>query len=176
MSINFLILSTQTFSSRAIHWHSINIYAEHISGKNPRGHHLQLQFSTSRLHYSCRALVNCKNFDFFGLQQMLQWFDNQKNGFKLSTRWALLTLVGVTTAVRDMGTQRDCIASVSVWAGSPRPEWEPATIMRGISITRGLQRPIGGDCQINEMLNKLKSMRRTTNWRRRCPVSKILEF
>ena len=40
--------------------------------------------------------------------------------------------------------------------------------MGGNSITRGLQRPrvsIGGDCQINKMLNKLKSMQKSNKFK-----------
>ena len=35
----------------------------------------------------------------------------------------------------------------------------------GDSITRGLQRPIGGDCQINKIQNKLKSMQKSNKFK-----------
>ena len=52
----------------------------------------------------------------------------------------------------------------SLRAGSPCAEMRACNNHGGNSITRGLQRPrvpIGGDCQINKMQNKLKSMQKS---------------
>ena len=57
----------------------------------------------------------------------------------------------------------------SLRAGSPLTETRACNNHDGSnSITRGLQRPrvsIGGDCQINKMLNKLKSMQKSNKFK-----------
>ena len=59
------------------------------------------------------------------------------------------------------------MAAVSLRAGSPARGMRACKNHGGNSITGGLQRPrvpIRGDCQINKMLNKLKSMQKSNKF------------
>ena len=56
----------------------------------------------------------------------------------------------------------------SLRAGSPCAEMKACNNRGGNSITRGNQRPqvpLGGDCQINKMQNKLKSMEKSNKFK-----------
>ena len=60
------------------------------------------------------------------------------------------------------------ISLASLPAGSPRAEMSVCNNHGDNSMTRGLQSlrvPIGGDCQINKMLHKIKSMQKSNKFK-----------